>query len=258
MVYGDGDGVNSTMLGLDADVTTHELTHAVTEHESDLIYSGESGGLNEAMSDIFGASARATRRAAWATRRGYLHGRRGHLDAGTPGDALRYMDDPAKDGVSLDYYRELPASVDVHYSSGIANLAFSLLSKGGTHPRGKTHQRRARASASEKAGRIFYKANTDLFTASTTFAAGEDLHRAGRRRALRRGLGRGRRGDGRLAMAWACRRRPPRPSPLTNGVAETGLSGASGSEQVLLRWRCPPARPPSSRPPAARVTRTCT
>ena len=36
-------------------VTAHELTHAVTENESGLIYSGESGGMNESMSDIFGA-----------------------------------------------------------------------------------------------------------------------------------------------------------------------------------------------------------
>ncbi|NRD68921.1 peptidase M4, partial [Corallococcus exiguus] len=40
MVYGDGDGVNSIELGKDADVTVHELTHAVTEYESNLTYSG--------------------------------------------------------------------------------------------------------------------------------------------------------------------------------------------------------------------------
>ncbi|MFY2560262.1 M4 family metallopeptidase, partial [Corallococcus terminator] len=54
MVFGDGDGVNAINLALSLDVTAHELTHAVTEHDSDLIYSGESGGLNEALSDIFG------------------------------------------------------------------------------------------------------------------------------------------------------------------------------------------------------------
>ncbi|MFP2931654.1 M4 family metallopeptidase, partial [Pyxidicoccus sp. 3LG] len=55
MVYGDGDGVTATNLANSLDVTAHELTHAVTDNESDLIYSGESGGLNESMSDIFGA-----------------------------------------------------------------------------------------------------------------------------------------------------------------------------------------------------------
>ena len=55
MVYGDGDSTQGCApLALGLDVTAHELTHAVTEHESNLTYSGESGGLNEAMSDIFG------------------------------------------------------------------------------------------------------------------------------------------------------------------------------------------------------------
>ena len=56
MVYGDGNGGQGCLpLARAQDVTAHELTHAVTENESGLIYSGESGGLNEAMSDIFGA-----------------------------------------------------------------------------------------------------------------------------------------------------------------------------------------------------------
>ncbi|MBN1208205.1 MAG: peptidase M4, partial [Myxococcaceae bacterium] len=38
MVYGDGDGVNSIELGKDLDVTVHELSHAVTDVESNLIY----------------------------------------------------------------------------------------------------------------------------------------------------------------------------------------------------------------------------
>src|SRR4030095_1816230 len=55
MVYGDGNGSSCLPLARSIDVTAHELTHAVTENESGLIYSGESGGINEAMSDIFGA-----------------------------------------------------------------------------------------------------------------------------------------------------------------------------------------------------------
>src|SRR5262249_8303214 len=51
MVYGDGSSGCSN-LATEIDVTAHELTHAVTEYESNLTYSGESGGLNESMSDI--------------------------------------------------------------------------------------------------------------------------------------------------------------------------------------------------------------
>src|SRR5262249_14754749 len=50
MVYGDGSGSSCLPLARAIDVTAHELTHAVTENESGLIYSGESGGLNEALS----------------------------------------------------------------------------------------------------------------------------------------------------------------------------------------------------------------
>ena len=89
--------------------------------------------------------------------------------AATPNDALRYMYDPAKDGASLDYWTSSAGSVDVHYSSGIANLAFTLLSKGGTHPRGKSTTV-VPAIGVQKAGAIFYKANTDYMTASTNYA----------------------------------------------------------------------------------------
>ncbi len=167
MVYGDGDGVNSAPLGLDLDVTVHELTHAVTDTESDLIYAGESGGLNESMSDIFAGVCESWQR-GWATDADVFKIGEDIWTPGTPGDALRYMDDPARDGLSLDFYGDFSPSTDVHYSSGISNLVFSLLAKGGTHPRGKTSQA-VSAIGPEKAGRIFYKANTELFTASTTF-----------------------------------------------------------------------------------------
>ena len=55
MTYGDGDGVTFIELSRDADVVAHELTHGVTERSSGLIYQNESGALNEAWSDIFGA-----------------------------------------------------------------------------------------------------------------------------------------------------------------------------------------------------------
>jgi vibriolysin len=169
MVYGDGDGVNSTMLGLSADVTTHELTHAVTENESNLTYSGESGGLNEALSDIFGAYCESYASGTWSTSNAVFMVGDDIWTPATPNDALRYMYDPAKDGTSLDYWTSSAGNVDVHYSSGIANLAFTLLSKGGTHPRGKSTIN-VPGIGVQKAGAIYYKANTDFFTASTKYA----------------------------------------------------------------------------------------
>ena len=167
MVYGDGDNVTASNLANSLDVTAHELTHAVTDNESDLIYSGESGGLNESMSDIFGAVCEWYGDGKVVSTRTWLIGDDIWTPA-TPGDALRYMANPTQDGVSLDYYPDYASGVDVHYSSGIPNLAFYLLSQGGTHPKGKTTLAVAGIGI-EKASRIFYKANVDLMTPSTTF-----------------------------------------------------------------------------------------
>ncbi|MET0405974.1 MAG: M4 family metallopeptidase, partial [Cystobacter sp.] len=100
MVYGDSNGTQSRPLGLSGDVTTHELTHAVTENESNLTYSGESGGLNEAWSDIFGAYCESYASGTWATNDEVFLVGDDVWTPNTPGDALRYMADPAKDGVS--------------------------------------------------------------------------------------------------------------------------------------------------------------
>ena len=87
MVYGDGNiAQGCSPLARSVDITAHELTHAVTENESGLIYSGESGGLNEAMSDIFGAFTQAWvdgGRSGVARRLcRHVDGRRGRADAG--------------------------------------------------------------------------------------------------------------------------------------------------------------------------------
>ncbi|WP_374562623.1 M4 family metallopeptidase [Ideonella sp.] len=170
MVYGDGNSSQGCLpLARGQDVTAHELTHAVTENESGLVYSGESGGLNEAMSDIFGAFTEA-----------YVDGgKTGTLavssDTWKVGEdiispALRYMNDPAADGASKDYWVSGVGNVDVHYSSGIANLAFYLMSQGGTHPRGKSNIN-VTGVGMAKAIRIFYEANVNILTSNANFLA---------------------------------------------------------------------------------------
>jgi vibriolysin len=141
----------------------------VTQYESNLVYSGEPGGLNESYSDMFAAFTEAFGDG----------GSTGALviNAGTflIGDEvlppfLRNMCDPAADGASHDIWTPGIGSADVHHSSGPNNLAFCLLTKGGMHPRGKTTNN-VPAIGLEKAGRIFYKANTDLLTSSSNYAA---------------------------------------------------------------------------------------
>ncbi|MBZ4330629.1 M4 family metallopeptidase [Corallococcus sp. AS-1-12] len=231
MVYGDGDGVNSIELGKDADVTVHELTHAVTEYESNLTYSGQSGGLNEAMSDTFGAVCES-RVNNWSTAAAIWMVGEDVWTPGTANDALRYMDDPAKDGVSKDWAPNVTSSTDVHYSSGVPNLAFALLSKGGVHPRGRSSIN-VPAIGVEKAARIWYKANTDLFTASTTFAqaktwtiqAAADLgYDAATQDAVKAAW---------EAVGVGVTVPPPTSTPLSNGTAVTGLSDSAGNAKYF-------------------------
>jgi len=181
MVYGKGDGVNFSPLAGDLDVIGHELTHGVTDFESNLNYENASGALNESLSDIFGASVEA-----WIE--GGISSDTWKIgeDIYTPsiaGDALRYMNNPTIDGYSTDYYPERipftssPSSSNdyggVHGNSGISNLAYYLLVQGGTHPRGKTSTV-VSGIGMAKAEQIFYRANTVYFTSSTDFQGAAD------------------------------------------------------------------------------------
>ncbi|WP_343073419.1 M4 family metallopeptidase [Pyxidicoccus fallax] len=234
MVYGDGDGTTSGQLGRDADVTVHELTHAVTSYESNLTYSNESGALNEGMSDIFAAVCESWSR-SWSTDADVWKIGEDIWTPATAGDALRYMANPTQDGSSRDYYPErYVGSSDnggVHWNSGIANLAFKLLSTGGTHPRSKTTVT-VPALGVEKAARIFYKANTDLFTASTTFAQAKTYTAQ-----AAAALGYTTADQDAVNKAWEAvgvggTTQPTTCTVLTNGTTLTGLSGASGSQTL--------------------------
>jgi bacillolysin len=151
----------------------------------------------------------------------------------TAGDALRYMCDPTLDGSSKDYYPERYTGTSdnggVHWNSGITNLAFCLLSKGGTHPRGKTTTVVPGTSV-QKAGAIFYKANTDFMTASTTFAQAKTYTE----QAAVMLYGTGSAEQTAVTKAWEAVgvgvATPAPATPLTNGVTLTNLSGATGSQ----------------------------
>ena len=119
MTYGDGDGV--TFNPFDSlDVAGHEMTHGVTSRTANLTYSGESGGLNEATSDIFGTMVEfyANNQNDTAD---YLIGEELYKN-GT--SWLRSMIKPSADGRSADCWYSGMGSLDVHYSSGVANHFF--------------------------------------------------------------------------------------------------------------------------------------
>jgi Zn-dependent metalloprotease len=135
MTFGDGDnGVTiNPMIALD--VAGHEMSHGVTSRTAGLVYSGESGGLNEATSDIFGTMVEfyANNPSDPAD---YLIGEKVYARNPTGTLALRYMFKPSLDGASPDCYSSGLGNLDVHYSSGVANHFYYLLAQGAVVPAG--------------------------------------------------------------------------------------------------------------------------
>ena len=149
MTFGDGATTFHPLVSLD--VSSHEVSHGYTEQQSNLTYSGQSGGMNEAFSDMAGEAADY-----------YMHGSNDWLvgaDIFKGSGALRYMNNPTQDGSSIDHASDFTSSMDVHYSSGVYNKAFYLLAT-------KTGWN------TQKAFQVFARANRDYWTASSTFNQG--------------------------------------------------------------------------------------
>jgi Zn-dependent metalloprotease len=165
MSYGDGDGrVLSPLTSLD--VAGHEMSHGVTSATSNLNYSGEPGGLNEAFSDIMGTGVEFYAAAHGAQKTPNYWIGEDVYTPNTPNDALRYMDDPTKDGASIDNYADYYSGLDVHYSSGIWNNMFYLLAHGGKN---RTSGISVSGIGIDKALAICYLANTSYFGSGETF-----------------------------------------------------------------------------------------
>ncbi len=176
MTYGDGDGTTFTPL-VSLDVAGHEMTHGVTSRTANLTYSRESGGLNEATSDIFGTMVEYY--AANANDLGdYLIGEKIYR-AGVNG--LRSMINPSSDGVSADCWYSSVGNLDVHYSSGVANHFYYLLAQGTTagspsktcvagNTRVATGNGTLTGIGRAKAEKIWYRALTVYMTSSTNFS----------------------------------------------------------------------------------------
>jgi Zn-dependent metalloprotease len=152
MTFGDGYTTFYPLVGLD--VVSHEVSHGFTDYNSDLIYSGQSGGINEAFSDMAGEGAKFYMRGSNDFMCGYDIFK-------NPTGALRYLYDPPLDGRSIDHVDDYYEGMDVHYSSGIFNKAFYLIA---TSPGWTTR----------KAFDIFVKANQDYWQPSTNFVQGAE------------------------------------------------------------------------------------
>ncbi len=146
-----GDGATTFFPLVSLDVSAHEVSYGVTEQNSSLQYSGQSGGINEAFSDMAGEAAE-----------NYMLGTNDWMvgEQIFKGDgALRYIADPTRDGRSIGHASDFISSMDVHLSSGVYNKAFFLLST-------------TQGWSTRQAFSIFLRAKQLYWDATTTFNQG--------------------------------------------------------------------------------------
>lgn len=137
MVFGDGDGQIFNRFTASLSVIGHELTHGVTQYTAALAYQGQSGALNESISDVFGALVEQHARGQSAAQASWLIGE-GLFTDQVEGNALRSLKSPgtAYDDDVLgrdpqpahfdDYVETTIDNGGVHLNSGIPNRAFYL------------------------------------------------------------------------------------------------------------------------------------
>ena len=153
MVYGDGDGTYFTPLGEGLDVVAHELTHGVTQHTAGLVYSYQTGALNESYSDVLGELAEPN--PDWQIGESVYTP---HI----PGDALRSLSDPPLYGQPDNMSNYVNTDSDnggVHTNSGITNKAAYNV---------------AMSIGKDKMGQIWYRALTLYLTSSAQFSDARD------------------------------------------------------------------------------------
>jgi Zn-dependent metalloprotease len=149
MTFGDGASTFYPLVSLD--VSSHEVSHGFTEQQSNLTYDNQSGGMNEAYSDMAGEAAEYYSRGS----NDFLVGAEIFKATG----ALRYMCNPTQDGSSIDNAADYTDSLDVHYSSGVYNKAFCDLAQ-------------TAGWNTQKAFSVFARANANYWVASSTFDSG--------------------------------------------------------------------------------------
>ena len=187
MVFGDGDGSTFGVMTGSLDVIAHELGHGVTEKEAGLEYWGQSGALNESLSDVWGSLVKQYKLSQDAAAADWLIGR-AIWTPNIQGDALRSLREPGTayddpligrdpQPATMDGYVEtIRDNGGVHINSGIPNHAFYLAAMdiGGF--------------AWEETGRIWYEALRDPALrpdagfsafARLTLVAAERLHGQG-------------------------------------------------------------------------------
>lgn len=152
MTFGDGDTLMYPLVTMG--VGAHEISHGFTEQHSDLNYFGQSGGMNEAFSDMASQAAEfyAYGKCTWDIGGDVMKESSGYT-------VLRYLDMPSRDGRSIDRADQYHPGMNVHYSSGVYNRLFYLLvNQPGWNVRQAFH--------------VMVKANMDYWTPYSDFQQG--------------------------------------------------------------------------------------
>lgn len=152
MTYGDGADWMYPLVSLG--VGAHEVSHGFTEQNSGLMYYGQSGGMNESFSDMAAQAAEfySDGKNSWMIGERIMKEESGY-------EALRYMDQPSRDGRSIDTAEDYYDGLDVHYSSGVYNHLFYLLAN---EPNWDVR----------KAFDVMVKANQDYWTPWSSYKVG--------------------------------------------------------------------------------------
>ena len=178
MVYGDGASTFAPLTSLD--VTAHELGHGICEYSANLVYSRESGALNEGLSDIWGS---VVENAFAPTKQNFLIGE--DITKIAPG-YLRSMSNP-KSGLSPQPDTYLGTNwkaatssctptqnndqCGVHYNSGVLNHFFYILTQGksGTNDKGNSYS--VTGIGFDKSAKIIYRMETSYLSSTSTYAS---------------------------------------------------------------------------------------
>jgi pseudolysin len=149
-----GDGAHSLYPLVSTEVVAHEVSHGFTSQHSNLIYNAQSGGMNEAFSDMAAKAAEFS----ISGKNHWMIGAEITKEASNI-EAMRYMDLPSRDGFSIDSADQYNDDLDVHYSSGVFNRLFYLIAN-------------SAGWDTQKAFMVMIKANMDYWTPSSTFEEG--------------------------------------------------------------------------------------
>jgi len=176
MTYGDGAATFRPLTALD--VCGHEIGHAVCQSTANLIYSNESGAMNEGLSDIWGASIEdysvnnlgvtssgVTPKSTW------LIGE--EIDKTAP--ALRSMSDPKSQG-QPDYYKGInwytgtSDNGGVHTNSGVLNFWYYLIANGKSGTNEKSVPYTVAGQGLNAAAKITFRMESVYMVAGSTYA----------------------------------------------------------------------------------------